>query len=75
MASVAILAHRSVLAGGTSFEIPDYHREECRVQYENDNLTPFWGEDGSAPTLPTCSHPDFAPTEEQIKKNEELLKS
>ena len=75
MASGAILAHRSVLAGGTSFEIPDYHREECRVQYENDNLTPFWGEDGSAPTLPTCSHPDFAPTEEQIKKNEELLKS
>ena len=76
MASVAILAHRSVLAGGASFEIPDYHREECRIQYENDRLTPFWDDDnGIAPTVPTCSHPDFAPTAEQIRKNEELLKS
>ena len=76
MASVAILAHRSVLAGGASFEIPDYHREECRVQYENDTLTPFWDdENGIAPTVPTCSHPDFAPTAEQIRKNKELLKS
>ena len=74
MASVAILAHRSVLSGGTPFEIPDFHKEECRRQYENDYLSPFWSED-TAPTLPCCSNPDYAPTEEQIKKNEELLKS
>ncbi len=75
MASVAILSHRSMLEGGKSFEIPDFHLEECRRQYENDNLTPFWGEDGSAPTVPVSSKTDYAPTDEQIRKNEELLKS
>lgn len=75
MASVAILSHRSVLEGGKPFEIPDFHLEECRRQYENDDLSPFWSEDGKAPTVPACSRTDFAPTEEQIRKNEELLRS
>lgn len=65
-ASVAILAHRSVLARGVPYDIPDFRREEDREKYENDYLTPFYGSDGSEPTLPSCSHPDYvAPKEIQ----------
>ncbi len=67
MASVAILAHRSVLEGGKVFDVPDFRREEDRVLWENDTLSPFWYTDGRAPTLPACSDPDFAPTEKQMK--------
>ena len=56
VSSVAIQAHRSVLAGGQPFEIPDFHDEEVRKKYENDHDTPFWGSDGSAPTMPCSSH-------------------
>ena len=56
MASVAILAHRSILAGGQPFDVPDFRREEDRVKYENDRETPFYGSDGSEPTLPCSSH-------------------
>jgi len=41
MASVALLGHRSLLARGEPFDIPDFHREEDRKQYENDRLSPF----------------------------------
>lgn len=66
MSSVAILAHRSVLAGGQPFDIPDFTREEDRKRYENDYLSPAYRPDGTPPTLPNSSVPDFAPTEEQI---------
>lgn len=56
MASVAILAHRSILAGGQPFDVPDFRREEDRVKYENDRETPFYGSDGSQPTIPCSSH-------------------
>jgi predicted dehydrogenase len=58
MASVAILSHRSVLEGGKPYDIPDFRKEEDRIKYENDDLTPFWGADGSEPTLPCSSNPD-----------------
>ena len=66
MSSVAILAHRSVMEGNVPFDIPDFRTEEARAQYENDRLTPCWGTDGSAPNYPSCSHPDYHPTEEQL---------
>ena len=66
MASVAILAHRSILNGGAVYEIPDFSKEECRKEYENDNQTPFFGTDGSQPNIPCCSNPDYKPTQEQI---------
>lgn len=75
MSSVAILAHRSILNGGIAYDIPDFHKEECRKEYENDNLSPFIGTDGTQPNIPCCSHPDYAPTEEQIRKIEEILNS
>ena len=68
MSSVAILGHRSVLDGGTPYDIPDFHLEEERVKYENDRLSPFYGADGSAPTIPCCSHTDYKPTEKQIQQ-------
>lgn len=55
IASVAILAHRSILNGGIPYDIPDFKKEEDRVKYENDRETPFYGSDGSKPTIPCCS--------------------
>jgi hypothetical protein len=67
MSSVAILGHRSMLEGGVPYDIPDFENEDDVKKYENDYLSPFYGPDGSAPTLPCCSHPDFKPTDTQIK--------
>ena len=61
MASVAILAHRSVLNGGQPYDIPDFRLEEDRRKYENDRETPFYGSDGSKPTIPCCSRINFRP--------------
>lgn len=74
MSSVAILGHRSVLEGGKAYDIPDFRKEEDRKLYENDYLTPFWGDDGSEPTLPCCSNPDYKPTERQMELYFEELK-
>jgi predicted dehydrogenase len=67
MSSVAILAHRSVMEGGTPYDIPDFRTEEARAQYENDRVSPFLKDDGSAPDMPCCTHPDFKPTDKQIE--------
>jgi hypothetical protein len=67
MSSVGILAHRSVLESGKPYDIPDFRRAEDQALYENDFLTPFWGDDGSAPTLPCCSNPNYRPTEKQME--------
>lgn len=63
MASVAILAHRSILEGNRAFDVPDFHREEDRLKYENDTLTPFYGINGESPTLPACSDKEYLPSE------------
>jgi len=39
MSSVALLAHRSALEDGKTYDIPDFHLEEYRKQYENDTLS------------------------------------
>ena len=57
MASVAILSNRSLLERGVTYDIPDFRREEYRKKYENDTLSPFYGTDGSKPTIECCSHP------------------
>ena len=67
MSSVGLLGHRSVLEGGKPYDIPDFKCEEDRKLYENDFLSPFWGDDGSEPTLPCCSHPNYKPTEKQME--------
>lgn len=74
MSSVAILAHRSVLNNGACYDIPDLRCEEARKEYENDKLSPFYYSDGTEPSIPCCSNPDYSPTPEQIEKMEEILK-
>lgn len=73
MSSVAILAHRSVLEGGTPYDIPDFRTEEARKQYENDRTSPFLGEDGTAPGIPCCTHSDFKPTEKQVELFKKII--
>ena len=73
MSSVAILAHRSMLGGGKPYDIPDFTKEEDCKQYENDRLSPFTTD--PANKIPACSHPDFAPSAEQIALYEEALKN
>ena len=73
MSSVAILAHRSMLENGKPYDIPDFTKESDRKLYENDRETPFYGTDGSKPTIPCCSHTDYKPTEIQVKKYKEVL--
>ena len=64
---MAILGHRAVLEGGGTFDIPDFRNPEDVLKYENDRLSPFYGSDGSEPTLPCCSHPDHKPTAKQVE--------
>lgn len=73
MASVAIMAHRSILDGGKPYDIPDLRLESERIKYENDTATPFWVGD-TAPTIPCCSRPDFKPDEEDVLKYQKLLR-
>ena len=71
MSSVGILAHRSMLENGQPYDIPDFRKEEDRVKYENDHLTPFWSGD-QAPTIACCSVPDFKPEAQQYQNYLEL---
>ena len=72
-ASVGILAHRSILNGNMPYDVPDFRKEEDRVKYENDRETPFYGSDGSEPTVRCCSNPDHTPREEDVLAYEKLL--
>jgi hypothetical protein len=72
MSSVAILAHRSAMNGGKTYDIPDFNDEECCKMYENDRLSPFATEPELR--LPVCSHSDYAPTKERLELYHELIK-
>jgi len=73
LASVAILAHRSILNGGIAYDIPDFRKEEDRVKYENDVASPFWYSDGTAPTIRCSSKPDHHPTKQQVENFKKAL--
>lgn len=64
MASVAILGHRSMLENGVPYDIPDFRNEEDRVKYENDTLSPFYGTDGTEPTIACSNFIDYWLTDE-----------
>ena len=72
MASVAHLAHRSLLEGSRPYDVPDFRREEDRILYENDRLSSYAAKD-SGNYLPQCSHPDYLPTERQRELYREQL--
>ena len=65
MASVAILAHRSILYGGKHYDIPDFRLESDRKKWENDHQSPFYYSDGREPNIPCCSHPEYRPSKQQ----------
>ena len=75
MASVGILAHRSILDGGKTYEVPDLRREEDRLKYENDTLTPFYGKNGEAPTLPPCSDVGYKPSPDKLAAYKNALEN
>lgn len=74
MSAVGILAHRSLLEKGMPYDIPDFSKEEDRVLWENDYLTPFYGPNGEEPTLRCGSREDFVPPEEAMKAYLESIK-
>jgi len=45
LSAAAILGWRSVLNGGLAYDIPDFTKEEDRLKYENDFLSPFADEE------------------------------
>ncbi len=73
-ASVGILAHRSLLERGVPYDIPDFHKEEDRIKYENDRLSPFWGSDGSAPTVRCCSDESYTPKQQIVDNYSRILR-
>ncbi|MBR4727691.1 MAG: Gfo/Idh/MocA family oxidoreductase [Clostridia bacterium] len=68
MASVAILAHRSILEGGKPIPVPEFRREADRAQYENDTRSPFPAGPQARPDVPCCSDPAYAPSAQQLEK-------
>ncbi|MBQ7779377.1 MAG: Gfo/Idh/MocA family oxidoreductase [Clostridia bacterium] len=72
-ASVAILAHRSLLEQGVPYDIPDFHREEDRQKYENDTLLPL-PRGGEAPNMPCCSRPDYQPDPQKYANYLKMVK-
>ena len=74
MSAVAILAHRSVLEKGMPYDVPDFRKEEDRVKWENDRLTPFYGPNGEEPTLRCSSKEGFVPPEGPMKAYLEVIK-
>ncbi len=74
MSAVGILAHRSLLEKGMPYDIPDFSKEEDRVLWENDYLTPFYGPNGEKPSLRCGSHEGFVPPEEAMKAYLESIK-
>jgi hypothetical protein len=48
-----------MLENGVPYDIPDFRKEEDRVKYENDTLSPFYGTDGTEPTIALTAHPDY----------------
>ena len=56
MSATAILGLRSSLNHGENYPVPDFRKEEERVKWENDDLTPFPDENGEGATMP-CTMP------------------
>ena len=73
MSAVAILGHRSLLEEGVPYDLPDFRKEEDRVKWEKDTLTPFWGPNGEEPTLPSGSDRNYQPTQKQLENFETLV--
>lgn len=65
MAMVGIQAWRSCLNNGNHFEIPDFHKESVRKEYESDNWSP-WPEDYEPGQPPPSIKGWLTPKEDEI---------
>ncbi|MBE7091244.1 MAG: Gfo/Idh/MocA family oxidoreductase [Clostridiales bacterium] len=72
MSAVGILAHRSVLNGGSPYDIPDFRNEEDRKWYEDDHFSPFLSA-MEGYRIPCSSHPEYQPTEKQMKRYKQIV--
>ncbi len=73
LSAVGILAHRSLLEYGVPYDIPDFSKEEDRVKYENDRITPYPKADGTMGNIACCSHPDYKPSEVSLEKYRAII--
>lgn len=74
MASVAILAHRSILNSNQPYDIPDFTKEEDRVKFENDTQCPIPLSDGTQPNIPCTSRPT-KPSDKQLENYRKALEA
>ncbi len=65
MASCAILGWRSIINGNIPYDIPDFSKEEDRLLWENDRITPFPDADGNVTIR--CSSKPYAPSAEDME--------
>ena len=72
MSAVAILAWRSILEGGKTYEVPDFRTEEAREKYRFDTISPFPRSDKKADV--PCSLHEFIPTEEDRETARKIWK-
>ena len=54
-------------------KVIDFRKEEDRVKYENDRISPFYGTDGTEPTIAPSSKMDHYPITEEGKRNYDAL--
>jgi len=74
MSSVAILAHRSQLEGGKPYEIPDFRKEEDRVKWQDDRISPFYTYGKNEPSIRCCSDPTFTQNEGRLARFRAAMK-
>lgn len=64
MSSIGILAWKSIVSGGQTFDVPDYENEEDRKKYENDTWCPFLKEGEDPAGKPPRTVSGWVPSEE-----------
>jgi len=70
--SVAILSWRSILNNNITYDVPDFRKEEDRLKYENDRMSPY--PDSEHPASIPCSSQPYKPTEEDLETAREMWK-
>lgn len=70
LASVAILAWRSILNSNTAYDVPDFRNEEDRRRYEFDTISPYPDEKFQV-DIP-CSSLPYHPTEADLENAHRL---
>ena len=74
MASVAILGHRSMMEKGNPYDIPDLRLNKDREKFRHDTLTPFYGTDGSEPSIPCSANSFYGLTDSGRAEYDERVK-